>query len=48
MRTIRAGELPVASVSISDGVCDQTVVLILDADENRSVSVVLNRLGSIE
>lgn len=45
---VEAGSLLVASVGLSDGVFDQTVVLLLDADESGSLGVVLNRVASID
>ena len=45
---IGPGTLLVASVALSDGVFDGTVVLLLDADENGTVGVVLNRLSQID
>lgn len=44
----RVGDLLVAGISITDGVFDGTVVLLLDADESGTVGVVLNRLTTIE
>ena len=44
----KAGDLLVAGVSISDGVFDGTVVLLLDADEAGTVGVVLNRISPVE
>lgn len=48
MATIRSGDLLVASVGITDGVFDGSVVLILDADESGTVGVVLNRVSPID
>ncbi|PKQ30937.1 MAG: hypothetical protein CVT62_10740 [Actinobacteria bacterium HGW-Actinobacteria-2] len=48
MSGYRAGDLLVASVTVSDGVFDGTVVLVLDADESGTVGVVLNRLSPID
>lgn len=45
---IEPGTLLVASVSLSDGVFDGAVVLLLDADENGTVGVVLNRISELE
>ena len=45
---IGPGTLLVASVGLSDGIFDGTVVLLLDADENGTVGVVLNRVSPIE
>lgn len=42
------GSLLVAGVGVSDGVFDQTVVLILDADESGTVGVVLNQISPID
>ena len=42
------GSLLIASVGVSDGVFDGTVVLILDADESGTVGVVLNRVTQID
>lgn len=41
------GSLLVAGVSVSDGIFDQTVVLVLDADESGTVGVVLNRISEV-
>lgn len=46
--SIAPGTLLVAGVALSDGVFDGTVVLLLDADENGTVGVVLNRLSEID
>lgn len=46
--SIGPGTLLIASVALSDGVFDGSVVLLLDADENGTVGVVLNRLSEIE
>lgn len=48
MADYRVGDLLVASVAISDGVFDATVVLLLDADEAGTVGVVLNQISSID
>ena len=45
---IRPGTLLVAAVGLSDGVFDGTVVLLLDADENGTVGVVLNRVSEVD
>lgn len=45
---IAPGTLLVAGVGLSDGVFDGTVVLLLDADENGTVGVVINRLSDID
>lgn len=42
------GDLLVASVALSDGVFDQTVVLLLDHDDTGSLGVVVNRYSHIE
>lgn len=42
------GVLLVASTELSDGVFDQSVVLVLDADESGSLGVVLNREAAID
>ncbi|MDR1430797.1 MAG: YqgE/AlgH family protein [Propionibacteriaceae bacterium] len=46
--SLRPGMLLVAAVGLSDGVFDQTVVLLLDSDESGKVGVVLNRLSGYE
>jgi len=43
----RAGDLLIASVALSDGVFDQTVVLLLDHDESGSLGVVLNKVSDL-
>ena len=48
MRNYRVGDLLIAGVSITDGVFDGTVVLLLDADESGTVGVVLNRIAPLE
>ena len=48
MTGFRAGDLLVAAVTITDGVFDGAVVLLLDADDTGTVGVVLNRTTSIE
>ena len=42
------GDLLVASVALSDGVFDQTVVLLLDHDETGTLGVVVNKYSHIE
>lgn len=42
------GDLLVSSVVLSDGVFDQTVVLLLDFDESGALGVVLNRFANLE
>lgn len=44
----RAGDLLIASVALTDGVFDQTVVLLLDHDDSGSLGVVLNRVSELE
>ncbi len=48
MASFEVGDLLVAGISITDGVFDGTVVLLLDADESGSLGVVLNRITEIE
>ena len=45
---VRPGTLLVAAVGLSDGVFDGAVVLLLDADENGTVGVVLNRVSEVD
>lgn len=45
---IRPGTLLVAGVGLSDGVFDNAVVLVLDADATGSLGVVLNRLSEFD
>jgi putative transcriptional regulator len=40
-----AGDLLVASIMLADGVFNQTVVLILDADEDGALGVILNEIS---
>ncbi len=47
MSGFRAGDVLVASVTVSDGVFDGAVVLLLDADESGTVGVVLNRISPV-
>jgi len=42
------GDLLVASVALTDGVFDQTVVLLLDHDDTGSLGVVVNKYSHIE
>lgn len=44
----KPGMVLAASVSVRDGVFDQTVCVILDADANGALGVVLNRLSEYE
>lgn len=46
-RAVAPGMLLIAGVSLSDGVFDETVVLLLDVDENGALGVVLNRLADL-
>jgi putative transcriptional regulator len=46
--SLHPGTLLVAAIGLSDGVFDQTVVLLLDSDESGKVGVVLNRLSNYE
>ncbi len=48
MRRIEPGLLLVAGVGVTDGVFDQTVCLIVDADAGGALGVVLNRLSDID
>lgn len=48
MQSYRVGDLLVAGISVSDGIFDGTVVLLLDADESGTLGVVLNRITEIE
>ena len=48
MQKYQVGDLLVAGISITDGVFDGTVVLLLDADESGTLGVVLNRITEIE
>jgi putative transcriptional regulator len=48
MADYRVGDLLVAAVSVSDGVFDGAVVLLLDADEAGTVGVVLNQISPVE
>ena len=43
----QAGDLLIASVALSDGVFDQTVVLLLDHDESGSLGVILNKVSGL-
>jgi putative transcriptional regulator len=40
-----AGDLLVASITLVDGVFNQTVILILDADEDGALGVILNEIS---
>ncbi len=44
-RDPHAGDLLVASVQLADGVFNQTVVLVLDADEDGALGVILNEIS---
>ncbi len=48
MKRPEPGSLLLASVEILDGVFDQSVVLMLDSDNEGAIGVVLNRLSDIE
>ncbi len=48
MTTLRVGALVVAGITISDGVFDGTVVLLLDADESGTLGVVLNKVTELD
>lgn len=48
METPAPGMLLLATVAISDGVFDQSVVLLLDADEAGALGVVLNRVSEYD
>lgn len=48
MQSFGVGDLLVAATTITDGVFDATVVLLLDADESGTLGVVLNRTTDIE
>ena len=40
-----AGDVLIASVLLADGVFNQTVVLVLDCDEDGSLGVILNEIS---
>ena len=46
--TIAPGVLLLAGTGLSDGVFDQTVVLVLDADAGGALGVILNRYSAID
>lgn len=48
MQSFAVGDLLVAGISITDGVFDGSVVLLLDADESGTLGVVLNKITGIE
>jgi putative transcriptional regulator len=48
MQSFSVGDLLVAGISITDGVFDGAVVLLLDADESGTLGVVLNRTTEID
>ena len=43
-----AGDLLVASILLADGVFNQTVVLILDSDEDGALGVILNEISQTQ
>jgi putative transcriptional regulator len=45
---VKPGTLLMASVQLHDGVFDQTVVLLLDADDSGALGVVLNRISPLD
>ena len=47
VREPRAGDLLVASVLLADGVFNQTVVLLLDLDEDGALGVILNEISQL-
>ncbi len=48
MQSFGVGDVLVAGISISDGVFDGAVVLLLDADESGTLGVVLNKITEID
>lgn len=48
MRVVSPGDLLVSHVVLRDGVFDFSVVLIIDADDNGTLGVVLNRHSDLE
>lgn len=48
MQSFAVGDLLVAGISITDGVFDGSVVLLLDADESGTLGVVLNKVTEID
>lgn len=44
----RPGSLLIATIEIVDGIFDQTVVLLLDADETGALGVVLNKTSEVD
>jgi putative transcriptional regulator len=48
MQSFAVGDLLVAGITITDGVFDGTVVLLLDADESGTLGVVLNKTTQID
>lgn len=48
MQKPTTGSLLIASIEIVDGMFDQSVVLLLDADEDGALGVVLNRVSDID
>jgi putative transcriptional regulator len=47
VREPRAGDLLVASVLLADGVFNQSVVLLLDLDEDGALGVILNEISQL-
>lgn len=48
MEQVRPGTLLIASVRLSDGVFDESVILLLDADPEGALGVVLNRISPLD
>ncbi|PFG16352.1 putative transcriptional regulator [Propionicimonas paludicola] len=48
MSGFAVGDLLVAGITISDGVFDGTVVLLVEVDESGTVGVVLNRISELD
>lgn len=46
-RQLAPGKLLIAAVELSDGVFDHTVVLLLDADDDGALGVVLNEINDV-
>lgn len=48
MESPKPGSLLLATVAISDGIFDQSAVLLLDADESGALGVVLNKVSDLD
>ncbi|WP_028708691.1 YqgE/AlgH family protein [Propionicicella superfundia] len=48
MESPQPGSLLIATVDISDGIFDRSIVLLLDADESGALGVILNKVSDVD